>query len=129
MHPFFSLVRGGVCYWVELAPHHPPPHTSKAVSHVSVEQALENKNPDALKGVEDGECVGKVDIVDSKVEQPKNPGGPKEENEQGDPLDIGDQQLDVPGACVELVEDHGVDGVDQEAKIGADDYGSRNNEG
>ena len=27
------------------------------------------------------------------------------------------------------MEDHGVDGVDEEAKIGADDYGSRNDEG
>ena len=112
MHTFWSLVRGGVCYWVELAPHHPPPHTSEAVSHVAVEQALENKNPDALQGIEDGERVGKVDVVDGQVEQAKNPGGSEEENEQSDPLYIGDQELDVPGACIEFVEDHGVDGVE-----------------
>ena len=92
-----------------------PTHLSEIVPHVDVQQTLEHKDADALQGVQDGECVGKVDVVEGKVEEAENPGGPQEEDEQDDPFDIREQQLDVHFACVELVEDHGVEGVDEEA--------------
>ena len=128
-HLFWSLVGGGVCHWGDLAPYHPHPHTLETVSHIVVEQTLEHKDSDALQGVENCEGVGKVDVVDGQVEQAEDPGGAQEEDQQGDPLDIGDQQLDVSGACVELVEDHGVDCIEQKGKVGADDDGRRNDEG
>ena len=106
-----------------------PTHLSEIVPHVDVQQTLEHKDAEALQGVQDGECVGKVDVVEGKVEEAENPGGPQEEDEQDDPFDIGEQQLDIHRACVELVEDNGVEGVDEEAKVDADDNGSRNDEG
>ena len=94
-----------------------PTHLSEIVPHVDVQQTLEHKDADALQGVQDGECAGKVDVVEGKVEEAENPGGPKEEDEQDDPFEVGEQQLDVHCACVELVEDHGVEGVYEEVKV------------
>ena len=38
-----------------------------------VQDTLEDEDTHALEGVEDGEDVGQVDVIDGEVEQPKDP--------------------------------------------------------
>ena len=56
---------------------------------------MEDKDPNALQGVKDGEGVGKVYVVECQVEEAEDPCAAEQAHDDTDSLHVGDDHVTI----------------------------------
>ena len=92
-----------------------------------VEKTLEDKYPDSLETVEDGEGIGDDEIVERQKEEAGDPAAPQETHEDTHTLHVGDEQVGV-AAGPPLVDHHGADGEEKHGHVTDDHHHCRDDE-